>query len=195
MSKTIRMAALAALLFTPAVVQAQEPLGGWQGLKLSSLETVYVTDDAGRRTEGKLLRFDADSLVMLVDGMEQRFDATHVLRVDKRGDSLKNGALIGAALGLLFGSISAGISDCPGEDPGGELHRVQGRDLRRRVGDLHSHRDRRRRDDRRTHSCVRRGPAGCGSQRPGRPAVGGARALVGRRQRSVRLQADVKTSG
>ncbi len=119
MSKTIRMAALAALLFTPAVVEAQEPLGGWQGLKVSSLETVYVTDDAGRRTEGKLLRFDADSLVMLIDGMEQRFDATHVLRVDKRGDSLKNGALIGAALGLLFGGIAAGISDCPGEDPGG----------------------------------------------------------------------------
>jgi hypothetical protein len=56
---------------------------------------------------------------MLVNGMEQRFDKSRVARIDKRGDSLKNGALIGAGLGVLFGSIAAGISDCPGEDPGG----------------------------------------------------------------------------
>ena len=119
MSNVIRISALAALLFAPVVAQAQESLGGWRGLNSSSLDTIYVTDDAGRRTEGKLLRFETDSLVMLVDGMERRFDQTHVLRIDKRGDSLKNGALIGAALGVLFGSIAAGISDCPGEDPGG----------------------------------------------------------------------------
>jgi hypothetical protein len=117
--KTMRIAALAALLFTPAVAQAQEALGGWPGLEPSSLDTVFVTDDAGRQTEGKLLRLDADSLVMLVDGMEQRFDKSRVVRIDKRGDSLKNGAWIGAALGVLFGSIAAGISDCPGDDPGG----------------------------------------------------------------------------
>jgi hypothetical protein len=119
MSNVIRITALAALLFTPVVAQAQESLGGWRGLNSSSLDTIYVTDDAGRRTEGKLLRFDTDSLVMLVDGMERRFDQTHVLRIDKRGDSLKNGALIGAALGVVFGGIAAGISDCPGDDPGG----------------------------------------------------------------------------
>ena len=119
MSNAIRITALAALLFTPAIVQAQEPPAGWQGLELSSLDTVYVTDDAGQRTEGKLLRFDPDALVMLVDGIERKIDKTRVMRIDKRGDSLKNGALIGAALGVLFGSISAGISDCPGDDPGG----------------------------------------------------------------------------
>jgi hypothetical protein len=120
MSKTIRTTVLVALMVIPAAVQAQEPLGGWRGLNVSSLETVYVTDDAGRRTEGKLLRFDTDSLVMLIDGMEHRLDANRVLRIDKRGDSLKNGALIGAALGVLFGGIAAGISDCPGDDPGGD---------------------------------------------------------------------------
>jgi hypothetical protein len=119
MSKAIGITTLVSLLFLPAVVQAQDPLGGWRGLNTSSLDTIYVTDDAGRRTEGKLVRFDPDSLVMLVNGMEQRFDRNRVLRIDKRGDSLKNGALIGAALGVLFGSITAGISDCPGEDPGG----------------------------------------------------------------------------
>src|SRR5262245_54333490 len=119
MMKAIAVPALAALLFVPATAHAQESLGGWRGLNVSSLDTVYVTDDAGRRTEGKLLRLDADSLVMLVDGAKQRFDAERVRRIDRRGDSLKNGAWIGAALGVLFGSIAAGISDCPGDDPGG----------------------------------------------------------------------------
>jgi hypothetical protein len=108
------------LLVVPAAAHAQEPLGGWRGLNVSSLDTIYVTDDAGQRTEGKLLRFEPQSLVMLVDGTEQRFDAARVRRIDRRGDSLKNGAWIGAALGVLFGSITAGISDCPGSDPGGE---------------------------------------------------------------------------
>ena len=119
MNKTIRIMALAALLFTPAVAQAQDALGGWRGLEPSSLDTLFVTDDVGRQTEGKLLRLDADSLVMLVNGVEQRFDKSRVVRIEKRGDSLKNGAWIGAALGVLFGSIAAGISDCPGDDPGG----------------------------------------------------------------------------
>ena len=120
MSNAIRLTALAALLFTPAIARAQDALGVWRGLEPASLDTVYVTDDAGRRTEGKLLRLDPDALVMLVDGAEQRFDKSRVLRIDKRGDSLKNGALIGAALGVLFGGIAAGISDCPGDDPGGD---------------------------------------------------------------------------
>ena len=37
----------------------------------------------------------------------------------KRRDSLKNGAIIGGAIGLAIGLVAAGISDCPGDDPGG----------------------------------------------------------------------------
>ena len=119
MIKATAFPLLAVLLFVPAAAHAQE-LGGWRGLNASSLDTIYVTDDAGRRTEGKLLRLEPQSLVMLVEGTEQRFDAARVRRIDRRGDSLKNGAWIGAALGVLFGSITAGISDCPGSDPGGD---------------------------------------------------------------------------
>src|SRR5436190_12621335 len=120
MIKPIAVTTFAALLLVPVTVRAQEPLAGWRGLKASSLDTIYVTDDAGRRTEGKLLGLDSDSLVMLVGGAEQRFDAARVRRIDKRGDSLKNGTLIGLALGVVFGSISSGISDCPGAEPGGD---------------------------------------------------------------------------
>ena len=119
MRSALRLSVLAALLFMPATARAQQTLGGWRGLETGTLDTVYVTDDAGQRTEGKLLRLDTDALVLLVNGTEQRFEAARVQRIDKRGDSLRNGALIGAAVGVLFGSISAGISDCPGDDPGG----------------------------------------------------------------------------
>lgn len=37
----------------------------------------------------------------------------------KRRDSLKNGAIIGGAIGLGLGLVAAGISDCPGDDPSG----------------------------------------------------------------------------
>ena len=120
MMKVSAVPTLVALLFVPATAHAQEPLGGWRGLNVSSLDTIYVTDDAGRQTEGKLLRLEPDSVVMLVEGAEQRFDVANVRRIDRRGDSLKNGAWIGAALGVLFGTITAGISDCPGDDLGGD---------------------------------------------------------------------------
>ena len=112
MIKATAFPILAVLLFVPAATHAQETLGGWQGLRTSSLQTIYVTDDTGRRTEGKLLKFDTDSLVMLIDGMEQRFDAQRVRRIEKRGDSVKNGALIGTALGLVFSSVFIGMADC-----------------------------------------------------------------------------------
>ena len=37
----------------------------------------------------------------------------------KRRDSLKNGAIIGGAIGLALGLIGSGIADCPGDDPSG----------------------------------------------------------------------------
>jgi hypothetical protein len=122
MINAIRIGALVAVLLTPRLAQAQQSLGGWRGLNPSSLDTVYVTDDAGRTTEGKLLKLDTDSLVMLVNGAEQRFGATQILRIEKRGDSLKNGALIGATIGVIMGSLMAGISDCPDSECGAGYH-------------------------------------------------------------------------
>jgi hypothetical protein len=119
MSNAIRITALAALLLTPEVARAQSVAGSWPGLNVAALETVYVTDRDGRRTEGQFVGFDPDSVLVLVNGAEERFARERVARIDRRADSLRNGALIGAALGVVFGSISAGISDCPGDDPGG----------------------------------------------------------------------------
>jgi hypothetical protein len=117
-SAVTRYLAVLAVTLVPSVVCAQETTKGWPGLDSSRLQTVFVLDDTGRETQGKLLRLDADSLVILASGIERRFDAVSVRRIEKR-DGLKNGAIIGTVFGALTGILTAGMSDCPGEDPGG----------------------------------------------------------------------------
>jgi hypothetical protein len=60
-----------------------------------------------------------DSIVILVDGAERRFEAARVTRIQRRGDSLRNGAIIGAVVGAAMGILTAGIADCPGDSPDG----------------------------------------------------------------------------
>ena len=90
----------------------------WPGLAPSQLQTVYVLDRSGIETTGKLLGLSPDSLVLLVADAERRFDRADVARIEKR-DSLKNGTLIGAVVGVAMGLLAAGLSDCPGAHPGG----------------------------------------------------------------------------
>lgn len=78
----------------------------WNDLDPEDLSTVYVLDDTGQETTGELLRLDADGLVLLVEGAELRFEAEQAIRLDRRGDSLKNGLLIGAAIGAVLGLVS-----------------------------------------------------------------------------------------
>ena len=76
---------------------------------------MYVLDNAGTETSGKFLRLNPDSIVLLVDGAERRFETSRVARIQKRGDSLRNGAIIGAVVGVALGILTAGIADCPGD--------------------------------------------------------------------------------
>lgn len=118
MRNAIRIATFAALLSTPAAARAQSVADRWPGLNVTALQTVYVTDRDGRQTEGQLVGFDPDSVLVVVNGAEERFARERVARIDRRGDSLRNGALIGAGLGVTFGLLAALGSDCP-EDFGG----------------------------------------------------------------------------
>lgn len=103
----------------PAAVSAQGTGQDWPGLNRAGLSMVYVLDDEGVEVSGTLLRLNPDSLVLLVGGVEHRLEAARVQRIERRGDALRNGALIGAVVGAAMGVLAAGISDCPGSDPGG----------------------------------------------------------------------------
>lgn len=114
-----RFLAICAAALVSSVAAAQGTAQSWPGLATVEPSTVYVLDDTDVETSGRLLRLDPDSLVLLVGDTERRFEAARVRRIEKRGDSLRNGAFIGAIVGAAMGVLAAGIADCPGDDPGG----------------------------------------------------------------------------
>lgn len=112
-----RVVAMLAIL-VPAVASAQGTAQTWAGLEKAELSMVYVIDDKGIETSGRLLRIDQDALVLVVGDTERRFEAARVRLVEKRGDSLRNGAIIGAVVGAALGTLSMGLADCPGSGGG-----------------------------------------------------------------------------
>lgn len=110
--------AILVVALAPGVVSAQGTTQSWPGLAVESSK-VSVLDDTGVETSGKLLRLDTDALVLLVGKTERRFEAARVKRIDKRGDSLRNGVIIGAIAGAAVGLLGAGLADCPGASPSG----------------------------------------------------------------------------
>lgn len=59
--------------------------------------TVYVIDTSGVETRGKLLALTPSELTVQHDGQVRRFQAASVRQVQRYGDSLWNGTLIGIA--------------------------------------------------------------------------------------------------
>lgn len=103
--------ALVVLVAAPTTASGQPALDQWKGLNPSALQTVFVRDSAGVETTGKLLALSPDSLTLLVDGVERQVDLGHVTRIQKR-DSLKNGTIAGAIVGVAMGLLAGGLADC-----------------------------------------------------------------------------------
>jgi hypothetical protein len=108
-----RFLALVVVLMSAVPAAAQQ---GGPALNPKALSTVTVFDDRGVRTPGRLLRIDAESVLVLVDGQERRFELDHVAKVEKRGDSLKNGLIIGAIAGAVMGAVVGGLQPCSKPD-------------------------------------------------------------------------------
>ena len=89
-----------------------------QDLQTRGLSTAFVRDESGVETRGKLLRLDRTSVVLIVDGRDREYDLAHVWSVQKRGDSLKNGAIIGSVVGLGFGLIGSAMAECGSYEEG-----------------------------------------------------------------------------
>jgi hypothetical protein len=85
-------------------------------VQLKGMPTVYVEDRNGREVEGKLVSLTESALTINIDGVTRTFTPAEVTKVDRRGDSLKNGAIIGAAFGL----IGVFFNDCPGARGGND---------------------------------------------------------------------------
>jgi hypothetical protein len=84
--------------------------------------TVYVLDRSGAETEGLLVSLTDSVVVVSTARAERTFPLIDVVRIQRKGDSLKNGALIGAAFGGAAGL--ALIGDCSSEPSCGAGTRV-----------------------------------------------------------------------
>jgi hypothetical protein len=71
------------------------------GLNQKGVDTIFVTDRAGHETKGLLVGLTDSTVTVVTAGGPQTFVADDVVRLDRRGDSLKNGALIGMGIGVI----------------------------------------------------------------------------------------------
>ncbi len=96
---------------------ADDPVSSFDQLwtKVKSGDTIYVLGTDARETSGTFAKVSQTSLAMLVDGQIREIALSDVRQVARRGDSLRNGALIGAAFGVVVGFIGGdeGCLDSP----------------------------------------------------------------------------------
>lgn len=84
------------VLALPATAQQEE--GADRSRPVAKIAKVYMAEGPQEPLVGELLTLDSESLLLLVNGAEQRLDLKNVARVEVPRDSLKNGAAIGAVV-------------------------------------------------------------------------------------------------
>jgi hypothetical protein len=110
MKTTIRLLATGLLaLASAATSRAGEPARTMAALeeKVQPGTQVDVVDRQGRILRGDFVRADDEGVLVTLYGEGRRVPAGDVMSVTRPGDSLKNGALIGAAVGAIgaFGAF------------------------------------------------------------------------------------------
>ena len=103
-------------LATAAPASAQS--ADFSGVQPKGLPTVYVMDRHGQETKGKIVSWTDSVVVLRVDdGATHTFKTGEAVRIDLRGDSLKNGALTGAGVGLAIGLMMSGNVAAASQSP------------------------------------------------------------------------------
>jgi hypothetical protein len=99
----------AALILATATAEAQELAGTFDQLRVlvKRGDTLTVIDQTGQRVSGKVVSLSNSVLDLTVAGTPRQFLSTDVNTIEKRGaDSLRNGALIGFAIGGGIGAAA-----------------------------------------------------------------------------------------
>lgn len=105
--KSAKVSAL--ILCACAVADGTAQAQDFSTIQLKNLPVVFVEEKTGAETRGRLISITPAAIAIDVDGSQRTFAAADVAKIERRGDSLRNGALIGAAIGLFTGFLG----DCP----------------------------------------------------------------------------------
>ncbi len=95
------------LLLFAGSADAQPPSLYDAGWLVQPGDTLTITDNAGVRVRGKLVEITTTSLVLDVSRALRQFQESEIYMIERRGDSLKNGALIGFSAG---GALAAALA-------------------------------------------------------------------------------------
>jgi hypothetical protein len=98
------LAAIGLFFLTAGFAMAQESFTDLQST-LRPGDTVDLTDASGAKTRGSVTGVQPSTLRLAVAGIEREWAASEVREVRRRGDSVKNGAIIGAVAGGVVGGI------------------------------------------------------------------------------------------
>ena len=78
---------------------------------LGSGRTMIVADASGGEAEGQLLSLSSDGLTMTVDGQDRIFTLQQVAALYERGDSIRNGMIVGFLAGTGAGFVAGIMKD------------------------------------------------------------------------------------
>lgn len=115
----IRLLRLALLInvCTISVASAQPaPSGSEDFSGMTKGRELIVVEESGVENIGRLLRVTPDTLTMTIDGKIHTFTRQQVTAIFERGDSVKNGAVIGLVAGAATGLIAGASKTTCGRD-------------------------------------------------------------------------------
>ena len=92
------------LLVNTGPLAAQEPLTYIQD-SVRPGATLFVTDDTGTETRGRVVAVGPSALRLMVNGVEREWSAASIQQLERRGDSVKNGTIAGLVTGGAFGTF------------------------------------------------------------------------------------------
>jgi hypothetical protein len=91
----------------PASAQATSAQATFGQVRAKGTPTVYVTDRAGQDTQGQLITFSESEITIKTGALTKTFTADQVSLIERKGDSRKNGAIIGAVIGIAVSVIGS----------------------------------------------------------------------------------------
>jgi hypothetical protein len=99
MEASMRFITVLRLLIYCCVAIPASAQSTFANMRREALPTVFVTDRAGHETRGQLLSMTDAELTVKTDLITRTFTPDEVSVVERKGDSLKNGTLIGLGVG------------------------------------------------------------------------------------------------
>jgi hypothetical protein len=81
---------------------------GAQTLAVKPGDIVWRTDSAGQQSTGVVQRIESSALTVRVNGQERQWPVAEMRELWREGDSLRNGAILGALIGMGAG-VAGGV--------------------------------------------------------------------------------------